>query len=147
MIAGLLVLLGSRYGGAGQEMIAQAMAGQALPWDFLVKLCLTVLTIAAGFKGGEIIPGMVIGACLGCTLAPLLGMDPGFGGAVGMIALFCGMVNCPLSAILLGVELLGGEGILYYAVAAAVSYLLSGYSGLYSGQQFSQSKLEPERID
>ena len=147
VIAGLLVLLGSRYGGAGQEMIAQSMAGQILPWDFLVKLCLTVLTIAAGFKGGEIIPGMTIGACLGSALAPLLGMDPGFGGAVGMIALFCGMVNCPLSAILLGVELLGGEGILYYAVAAAVSYLLSGYSGLYSGQQFSQSKLEPEKMD
>lgn len=144
VIAGLLVLLGSRYGGAGQELMIQAFAGNALPWDFLVKLCLTVLTIAAGFKGGEIIPGMTIGACLGCTLAPLLGMNPAFGGAVGMIALFCGMVNCPLSAILLGVELLGGEGILYYAVAAAVSYLLSGYSGLYSGQKFSQSKLEPE---
>lgn len=143
VVAGLLALLGSRYGGAGQELMAQALAGGALPWDFLVKLCLTALTIAAGFKGGEIIPGMTVGACLGCTLAPLLGMDPGFGGAVGMVALFCGMVNCPLSAILLGVELLGGEGILYYAVAAAVSYLLSGYSGLYSSQQFSDSKLEP----
>ena len=147
LVAVLLAVLGSRYGGAGQELIVQALSGQALPWDFLVKLFLTVLTIAAGFKGGEIIPGMAVGACLGCTIAPLLGMDPAFGGAVGIIALFCGMVNCPLSSILLGVELLGGEGILYYAVAAAVSYLLSGYSGLYSGQRFSQSKLEPEESD
>lgn len=142
-VAGLLALLGSRYAGAGQEMVSSALSGEALPWDFVVKLLLTVLTIAAGFKGGEIIPSMAAGACLGCALAPLLGMEGSFGAGVGLVALFCGVVNCPLSAILLGVELLGGEGILYYAVAAAVSYLLSGYSGLYSGQRFSQSKAEP----
>ena len=81
-----------------------------------------------------------------CAVAPLLGLEPAFGAAVGLIALFCGVVNCPLASILLSVELFGG-GTLFFALACALSYLLSGRFSLYSSQKLVYSKLEPRFID
>ena len=44
-----------RYNGAGMAVIADAVEqGTALPWDFLCKIFLTALTLAVGFKGGEV---------------------------------------------------------------------------------------------
>ena len=40
----------------------------------------------------------------------------------------------------------GGEE-LYFALACCVSYMLSGYTGLYSSQKIMYSKLRPEFID
>ena len=103
--------------------------------------------MAAGFKGGEVVPSFFVGATFGCAVAPLLGLPAGFGAAVGLAAVFCGVTNCPLASTLLAVELFGAEGILYYAVAAAVSYMLSGYHGLYRGQKILYSKTEPTFIN
>ena len=59
-----------------------------------------------------------------------------------MIALFCGVVNCPLASIFLAIELFGGEGLLFFALACALSFLLSGRFSLYSSQTLVYSKLE-----
>ena len=40
-------------------------------------------------------------------------------------------------------ELFGAEGLPFYGLAAAISYMISGYSGLYSAQTFYQSKFKP----
>ena len=105
------------------------------------------ITIAAGFKGGEIIPSFFIGSTFGCLAGGLLGLDPGFSAAIGFVALFCAMVNCPVASVLLAVEVFGGEGLLLFALACGVSYLMSGYFGLYSSQHFMSSKLEACPID
>jgi H+/Cl- antiporter ClcA len=140
----LTLLFGSRrYNGVGMPVIAAALAGEARPQDFILKLILTALTLGAGYKGGEIIPTFFIGASLGCVLAPLLGLDPMFAAEIGLIALFCGSVNCPISSILMSVELFGGSNFVFFGTAAAVSYMLSGYYSLYSGQKFMNSKLIP----
>ena len=118
-----------------------------VPWAFALKLLLTALTLGAGYRGGEIVPTFFVGATFGCAVAPLLGVDPGFGAAVCMIALFCGVVNCPLASIFLSVELFGSEGLLFFALACALSYLLSGKFSLYSSQKIVYSKLEPRFID
>ena len=107
----------------------------------------TALTIGAGFKGGEIVPTFFIGATFGCALGPVLGLDAGFAAAVGLVALFCAVVNCPLAALALAIELFGGGGLLLFAAACAVSYLLSGYYSLYSGQHIIYSKLRAEYIN
>ena len=136
------------YNGAGGHIIAQAVEGSvAVPWAFALKLLLTALTLGAGYRGGEIVPTFFVGATFGCAAAPLLGVDPGFGAAVCMIALFCGVVNCPLASIFLSVELFGGEGVLFFALACALSYLFSGKYSLYSSQKIVYSKLEPRFID
>lgn len=78
---------------------------------------------------------------------PLIGLSPSFGGALGTVAAFCGVTNCPLSSILLAYELFGGGGLPLFALAIAVSYRLSGYTGLYSEQQIVYSKRTPHQID
>ena len=140
-IALLTLLLGTRYNGIGGEVIATAITkGEALPYDFILKMVFTVITIGFGYKGGEIIPTFFIGATLGATLSPLLGLPASFGAAVGLVALFCAVVNCPIASIILSIELFGSQGIIFFAVSLCVSYMLSGYYSLYSGQKIMYSK-------
>ncbi|MBQ3276415.1 MAG: chloride channel protein [Oscillospiraceae bacterium] len=135
------------YNGAGMDVIAAAMAGQSNWYDFLLKLIFTVITMTSGFKGGEIVPAMFIGATLGCVLGSLLGLPAGLGAAVGLLGMFCGSLNCPLSSILLGVELFGAANIQFFAIAAAISFMLSANYGLYKEQKIVYSKIHPEFID
>lgn len=152
-VGGLLVLavslaLGSQdYNGAGMPVIRQAIAGQAQPEAFLIKMVLTALTLGAGFKGGEIVPTFFVGATFGCTVGVLLGLEPGFAAAVGIVALFCSVVNCPVASLILSVELYGSQGALFFAVACAVSYMLSGNYGLYAGQKIVYSKTRAEFVN
>ena len=144
----LTLLVGSRdYNGAGGDIIEAALAGHAVPYAFLLKMLFTAVTLGAGFRGGEIVPTFFVGATFGCAAAPLLGLDPAFGGAIGMIALFCGVTNCPLASIFLSIELFGSSHVLFFALACALSYLLSGKFSLYSAQKIVYSKLEPRFID
>ena len=136
------------YNGAGTAVIARAITeGEARPAAFALKLVFTAVTLGCGFRGGEVVPTFFIGATLGCVLGPLLGIPAGFAAAVGLVALFCGAVNCPVASIVLAVELFGSGGIVYFAVACAISYMLSGYTGLYSSQKIMYSKLRAEFID
>jgi H+/Cl- antiporter ClcA len=143
----LTLLLGRDYNGAGVGIIEQALQGEAKPEAFLLKVVFTALTLAAGFKGGEIVPAFFCGATFGCFYGSLLGLPASFAAAAGMTAVFCGVTNCPLTSILLSYELFGGEGLPLYALCCAVSYMLSGYSGLYHAQKIVYSKLRPEYIN
>ena len=134
------------YNGAGTEGILSALIGNAEPWDFLLKILFTAVTLGFGFKGGKIVPGFFIGATLGCVLAVWMGLPPSFGVALGMVALFSGMTNCPLAALVLGIELFGGDGLLYFATVSAMLYLLAGYYSFYSGRETVYSKLQEEYI-
>lgn len=67
--------------------------------------------------------------------------------AVALVATFCAVTNCPFASIVLGVELFGAESMLLFALACAVSYLLSGQYSLYSGQQIMYSKINNEKVD
>jgi len=142
-----LVLKTYDYNGAGTGIIANAMQGIAKPEAFVLKIIFTAITIGAGFRGGEIVPTFFIGSTFGCVAAGLVGMEPSMGAAIGLVALFCGVVNCPIASIFLSIELFGAEGILFFAIACGVSYLVSGYYGLYSKQKIMYSKLRVEYID
>lgn len=145
LVIAVTLLLGERtYNGAGMDVVTAAVAGQAVPWAFLVKILLTALTIESGFKGGEIVPTFFIGATFGCTVGPLLGLSPAFAAAIGLVAMFCAVVNCPMASLLLAVELFGGEGLLLFALGCGVSYLMSGYYTLYAEQRIVHSKVGTE---
>ena len=142
------VLLGTTdYNGAGMDVIERAMTGQADNWAWLWKLAFTAVTIGCGFKGGEVVPSFFVGATFGCVFGGLLGLPPAFAAAVGLVAVFCGAVNCPIASVILSVELFGAGGMAYFAAACAISYLLSGYCGLYSSQTILYSKLKAEFIN
>ena len=146
-LIGLSLLFPNDYNGAGMPIIARAIGGEALPCAFLLKMLFTAVTIGFGFKGGEIVPTFFIGATFGCTLGALLGLPSGFGAAIGLVALFCGVVNCPIASVFLSVELFGIDGLLYFALACAFSFALSGYFGLYSSQKIIYSKTRAEYIN
>ena len=143
----LTLLFGTHaYNGAGMDVIARAVAGEARPEAFLLKLILTAITLGSGFKGGEIVPSFFIGATFGCFYGAFLGIPAGFAGALGMTTVFCGVTNCPLTSILLSYELFGGDGLPLFALCVAVSYMLSGYRGLYSEQKIMYSKYSAEFV-
>ena len=128
MLIVLTLIVGNRScNGAGGEIIQSAIEkGQTNYTLFFIKILFTAITIGSGFKGGEIVPTFFIGSTFGCTVAPLLGIDPSFGAAIGLVATFCGVVNCPIASIFLSYELFGGTGIILFAIACGVSYMLSG---------------------
>lgn len=128
------------YNGTGGEMIVSAFTKSPFFAAFLIKMVFTAITLGSGFKGGEIFPVFFIGSSFGSVFAPLLGLDCSVGAAVGMTAIFCGVTNCPIASMLLSIELFGGGGIGMYALVCAVSYMLSGYGGLYSEQKILYSK-------
>lgn len=148
IVVAVTLLLGTRdYNGAGMDVIARAIAGEAEYPAFLWKILLTALTLGAGYKGGEIVPSFFVGATFGCVIGPWIGLPASFAAGTGMAALFCGVTNCPIASVILCVELFGAEGIAYYTLACAVSYMLSGYYGLYSEQKIMYSKMQPEFIN
>ena len=148
LVIGLTLLVGSGdYNGAGMEVVARAIGGEAGGWAWLLKLLFTAVTIGFGFKGGEVVPSFFVGACFGCVLGGFLGLPAGFGAAIGLVAVFCGAVNCPIASVFLSIELFGTGDLLYFAMACAISYLLSGYCGLYSSQTILYSKMRAEFIN
>ena len=135
------------YNGAGMPMIARCFEGSVPPWAFMMKIIFTAATLGAGFKGGEIVPSFFIGATLGCVIGPILGLPAALCAGCGMVGVFCGVTNSPITSLLISFELFGFEGMPYYLITIAVSYMLSGYYGLYSSQKIIYSKTRTEYID
>ncbi len=128
----LTLLVGSYdYNGAGMDVITNAVSGNARPEAFILKIVFTAVTLAAGFRGGEIVPVFFVGSTFGCVIAPILGVDPGFGAALGMVSLFCSVTKSPIASIFLAVEIFGAEYIIFFALACGITYVMSGYNGLY----------------
>ncbi len=124
------------YNGAGVSIIENIFEhGSFKPEAFFIKLMLTCIAVASGYKGGEIIPTLFIGATFGSLIASLVGLPVTLGAAIGMTALFSGVTNCPLAAIVLSLEMFSGSGILYIVPASIISFLLSGSISLYSAQK------------
>ena len=128
-----------------RKMLIDTFVNSVVLYDdtyaFLLKMLFTSITLGAGFKGGEIVPIFFTGATFGCAVAPLLGLAPGLGAALGMVALFCGCTNSPLASCCLAIEVFGGQNIELFALACAVSYMMSSYFSLYREQHFLHSKL------
>lgn len=149
LVIGITMLLGTGdYMGAGNELIARAVEqGKARPLDFLWKMILTAITMRAGYRGGEIVPAFSVGATFGCVAGGLLGFSPEVAAAASMVALFCGVTNCPIASMLISFELFGFSGAAYYLIAISISYALSGYYSLYKDQTIVYSKYKARYIN
>lgn len=135
------------YNGAGMNIIEQAMRGVAKPEAFVLKILFTAVTIASGFKGGEIVPTFFVGSTFGCIVGGMLGIDPALGAAIGFVSLFCGVVNCPFASIILAFEVFGGDNYILFAIACGISFMLSGDYGLYKSQKIAYSRIDGSKID
>ncbi|MGN0622116.1 MAG: chloride channel protein [Porcipelethomonas sp.] len=147
IVAALTFVCGTReYNGAGMEYVKKAFETPSDIWEFALKLLFTALTLGAGFKGGEILPAFFVGSAFGSAVSPFFGMDCSMGAAIGLACLFCGITNCPVASVFLCAELFGTQYLPVYLLVCGISYMLSGYGGLYSEQRILYSKLEPKYI-
>lgn len=143
LIIGLTLLLRTTaYLGPGMDVIDQFLHGQVIPWAFLLKILFTAITIGAGYKGGEIVPSFFTGAAFGALFGSLFHGNIPLCAAAGMGAVFCGVTNCPVTALLICFELFGFSHAPYYLIAIAVSYMLSGHYSLYRTQRILYPKVE-----
>ena len=148
IVLGLSLIDGHQtYNGAGVYYIDACIAGYEEPLGFIMKIVFTVLSIVAGYKGGEIIPSFFIGASFGCLYGNILGFEPALCAAIGMGTVFCGVTNCPVTSLIICMELFGFDGAIYFLLACAVSYMFSGYYGLYTSQKIVYSKFKSNFID
>lgn len=132
------------YNGAGMNLVELAMKGELNNYAFLIKMVVTCLAIAAGLKGGEIVPSFAIGAGLGVLISRLLNIPMEIAVSTSLVAFFVGVTNCPIASIFLALELFNTKNLYISVLAVSVSFLLSGYYSLYSSQKFAYKKTELE---
>lgn len=144
----LTLLIGTRdYCGSSMPLIERSMEGEIGYEAFFLKMLFTAIALGAGFKGGEIVPTLCVGAAFGCAFGQITGFAPSLCAACSMAALFAGVTNCPISSLVIALELFDYEGMEYFSIAIAVAFALSGYYGLYASQKFVYSKTKTEFIN
>lgn len=132
----LYLLYRGRYCGLGTNLINASLAGEPIyAWDWALKLALTVLTLSAGFQGGEVTPLFSIGASLGAALAGLLGLPSAFCAALGYAAVFGSATNTLLAPALIGAEVFGWAAAPHFFAVCTLSYAVNGGRSIYSGQK------------
>ncbi|HEL2738054.1 TPA: chloride channel protein [Streptococcus suis] len=139
MGVGLTVLLfffhQGRYTGLGTNLIDASLAGeQVFAYDWLLKLLLTCLCLAAGFQGGEVTPLFAIGTSSGAVLAGILGLPIELAAALGYCAVFSSATNTLLAPILIGYEVFGWSIIPYAIPVLALAYLVNRKQTIYGMQ-------------
>ena len=144
LVIGLVFALGTRqYLGLGVtsalpgdvSIVSLFQTSESYPWVWWWKLVFTVVTLGAGFKGGEVTPLFFIGAALGNAVAGVIDAPLGLFAALGFVAVFAGATNTPLACLIMGVELFGPGNTLYLATACYIAFYVSGHTGIYAAQR------------
>lgn len=141
IVAAAVFAMGStRYIGLGIPVIEEAFGKQLPFYDFALKMIFTVVTLSAGFKGGEVTPLFFIGATLGSALSLIVPLPFSLLAGMGFVAVFAGATNTPLACTLMGIELFGAECGVYVSIACIVAYLFSGNNSIYTKQKIGEAK-------
>ena len=132
----LLIFHMGRYSGLGTNLIAASFSGESIyGYDWIIKFLLTILTLAAGFQGGEVTPIFSIGASLGVWLAPLFGLPVEFVAALGYASVFSSATNTLIAPALIGAEVFGFNYLPYFLFTVCISYIFNGNHSIYKGQK------------
>lgn len=134
-IAGLLALAFPQILGVGYDTLA-ALPLPALPLSMLAllivaKLVTTTAAIGLGMPGGLISPNLFLGACLGAlfgrlcaAIAPGWFSDPSLYALLGMAATIGAVLDAPLAALMMLLEMTYSPGLLLPAlVVTTVAHL------------------------
>jgi H+/Cl- antiporter ClcA len=141
IVAALVFAIGTtRYIGLGIPTILESFDKQLPLYDFALKMVFTIITLSAGFKGGEVTPLFFIGATLGSALSLFIPLPFGLLAGMGFVAVFAGATNTPLACLLMSIVLFGAECGVYAAIACVVSYLFSGRNSIYFKQKVGEEK-------
>ena len=140
IVSFLIYIFGFKYAGLGLETIADSFKVIQGIEVFALKIGLTLLTLSAGFKGGEVTPLFFIGASFGSSLSLLLPLEVDLLAGIGLVAVFAGATNSPIACSIMGMELFGFDAAIFIVLACFVSYYFSGHTGIYSSQIIGRPK-------
>ncbi|MCX8524979.1 voltage-gated chloride channel family protein [Chryseobacterium formosus] len=141
IVASFVWLIGTtKYIGLGIPTIIDSFEQQLPAYDFTLKMIFTIITLAAGFKGGEVTPLFFIGATLGNALGYFIPLPIALLAGMGFVAVFAGATNTPIACSIMAIELFGNECGVYVAIACVVSYLFSGSNSIYKSQIIGEPK-------
>lgn len=117
---------GYEFSGIGTKILSQSFESEMSLYDFFMKCLLTVMTLAVGFKGGEVTPLFIMGSTLSNATASFFGLyNFGLSSSLGMVALFGAVTATPLASAVLAFELFGARvGILAIVVCLVARLLM-----------------------
>ena len=144
VVAGAMALGTDRCLGLGIPVIVDAFRTPLPAYDFAGKAAFAIVTLASGFKGGEVTPLFYIGATLGNALGYVLPLPFPLLAGLGFVAVFAGAANTPIASTLMAMELFGPEVGTFAGIACVVSYLFSGHAGIYHAQRIGHAKRPSE---
>ena len=131
-----LLLYCGRYSGLGTNLINASFSdGEVYYWDFALKFLFTIITIAAGFQGGEVTPLFSIGATLGAVIAALTGMPVVLFAALGYVAVFGAATNTLIAPMFIGAEVFGYQYMPFFFAACVIAYIFNGDNSIYTKQR------------
>lgn len=131
-----LLLYAGRYSGLGTNLIQYSFHGGTIfSYDWILKFMLTIITLAAGFQGGEVTPLFAIGASLGVVLAGLLHLPIAFVAALGYISVFGSATNTFFAPLFIGGEVFGFAYMPYFFIVCAIAYICNRNKSIYSLQK------------
>jgi len=153
-VGGLIIVLltlvfGEQYIGLGLNTIADALnpnaaLSQDIHWyTFLLKTVFTSLSLAAGGSGGVITPIFYIGATSGHFFGSIVSPEHiTLFAALGFVSVVSATTNTPIASTIMAVELFGIDIAHYAALAAVISFLISGHRSIFSSQILAMRKSE-----
>ena len=132
---GILAWFAPGLVGGGDQITQRVLAGEAavalVPLAFLLRFGLGAVSYAASTPGGLFAPMLVLGAQLGVffgalyrAVFPGLGVDPVAFAIVGMAAFFTGVVQAPVTGIVLVTEMTAGFALLLPMLGACFAAML-----------------------
>jgi CIC family chloride channel protein len=138
VIVGLVCWFAPELAGGGDDITQGLLAGGiaigSIPLAFAVRFGLGAASYAARTPGGLFAPMLVLGAQLGlvfgalCAAAfPSLGIEPAAFAVVGMAAFFVGVVQAPLTGIVLATEMTAAFTTLLPMLAACFAAMLAAH--------------------
>lgn len=131
----LFLLHNARYCGLGTDLISASLSQETiLPYDWLLKMLLTIATLSFGFQGGEVTPLFSIGASFGAIIALIFHLPIPFTAAMGYAAVFAGASNTFFAPILIGAEVFGYELLPCLFIVCTFAYLFNRGQSIYTKQ-------------
>lgn len=110
--------------GTGYEQARGAVEGHALPpFFFIEKLIAGFLSMLSGIPGGIFAPSLAVGAGFGSTVGSLLGTSIALAAILGMTGYFSGVVQAPMTAFVIILEMTGD----HQAVIPIMAVAMLGY--------------------
>lgn len=132
----LFLLHKGRYSGLGTNLISLSFNdGKIYYYDWILKFLLTIITLSAGYQGGEVTPLFSIGASLGIILGSILGLPAKFVAALGYATVFGSATNTFLAPMFIGAEVFGYEYLPFFFVTCSLGYIFNGKQSIYSSQK------------